>query len=225
VVRAILFDLDDTLFDRTAALRRWAATQLGAVDAEAFDWIVDLDRRGRRPRVHFAAGMIERFGVQRTVAELAAAFPSELAAQVRPDPGVRGAVQRLAAQARLAVVTNGGAAQRAKLAAAGLADVLTDVFVSSELGVAKPAPAIFEQALASTGAAATDCIFVGDDPLDDLAPAAALGMATAWLPRAPWPATALLAPTFTIASIGALAHRLLPPVFDVVRANRLERRA
>jgi putative hydrolase of the HAD superfamily len=208
-----------------AALRRWATTQLGAVDAETFAWIVELDRRGRRPRLHFAAGMIERFGVQRTVTELAAAFPSELAAQVRPDPGVPGHVERLAAQMRVAVVTNGGAAQRDKLAGAGLADVLRDVFVSSELGVAKPARAIFEQVVAWTGVAASECIFVGDDPLDDLAPAAALGMATAWLPRAPWPATALFAPTYTIASIGALAHRLLPPVFEVARASRLERRA
>jgi putative hydrolase of the HAD superfamily len=225
VVRAILFDLDDTLFDRKAALRRWVTTQLGAVDAEAFDWIVDLDQRGRRPRLHFAAGMVERFGVHRTVAELAAAFPCELAMQVQPDPGVRAHVERLAAQARVAVVTNGGAAQRDKLAHAGLADVLRDVFVSSELGVAKPARAIFEQALAWTGVAATECMFVGDDPLVDLVPAAALGMATAWLPRGPWPATAIMAPTYTIASIGALAHRLLPPVFELGRRARLERRA
>lgn len=82
MVRALLFDLDDTLFDRTAALRRWAVSQLGEVDGEAFAWIEELDLRGRRPRLHFAAGMVERFGLQRTVAGLAAAFPSELAARV-----------------------------------------------------------------------------------------------------------------------------------------------
>jgi putative hydrolase of the HAD superfamily len=224
VVRAILFDLDDTLFDRTAALRRWAAGQLGApeIDAASFEWIVELDRRGRRPRLHFAAGMIERFGVQRTVGELAAAFPSELAAHVMPQPGLRAHVQRLAADHRVAIVTNGGASQRDKLARAGLADVVRDVFVSSELGVAKPARAIFELALAWTGVAASDCLFVGDDPIDDLVPAAALGMATAWLPRSPWPATVAMSPTYTIASIGALAHRLVPPMFEVARAARLD---
>lgn len=224
MVRALLFDLDDTLFDRTAALRRWAVSQLGEVDGEAFAWIEELDLRGRRPRLHFAAGMVERFGLQRTVAGLAAAFPSELAARVEPEPGVRPAIERLAAQARIAVVTNGGAAQRDKLARAGLAHVIRDVFVSSELGVAKPAPAIFEQALAWTGVAASECVFVGDDPTNDLAPAAALGMATAWLPRAPWPAELPMSPTYTIASIGALSHRILQPVFAVPAPVRFERR-
>ena len=135
MVRAILFDLDDTLFDRTAALKRWAVAQVGDLDAETFAWVIELDQRGRRPRLHFAAGMIERFGIQRTVAELAAAFPTELAARVEPEPGVRPAIERLAIQARIAIVTNGGAAQRDKLARAGLAHVIRDVFVSSELGV------------------------------------------------------------------------------------------
>lgn len=225
MVRALLFDLDDTLFDRTAALRRWAVSQLGEVDGEAFAWIAELDQRGRRPRLHFAAGMVEHFGLQRTVAGLAAAFPAELAMHVEPEPGVRPAIERLAAQTRIAIVTNGGAAQRDKLARAGLAHVIRDVFVSCELGVAKPAPAMFARALEWAGVPASECVFVGDDPETDLAPAAALGMMTAWLPRAPWPATLALSPTFTIASIGALSHRILQPVFAVPTPVRFERRA
>jgi len=224
VVRAVLFDLDDTLFDRTAALKRWTTSQVGDIDAETFAWTVELDQRGRRPRLHFAAGMIERFGIQRTVAELAAAFPAELAAHVEPEPGVRPAIERLAAHARIAIVTNGGAAQRDKLARAGLAHVVRDVFVSCELGIAKPAPAIFERALAWAGVPASECMFVGDDPATDLAPAAALGMMTAWLPRAPWPAELAMSPTYTIASIGALSHRILQPVFAVPTPVRFERR-
>ena len=223
--RAILFDLDDTLFDRTAALRSWTVAQVGPVDPVTFDAVVELDQRGRRSRLLFAAGMVERFGIQRTVTELATAFPSELAAHVAPEPGVRAAVQRLAALHRIAIVTNGGAAQREKLARAGLADVANEVVVSEELGIAKPAYGIFERAIAWSGAAASECVFVGDDPINDLAPAAALGMATAWLPRAPWPSAVALSPTYTIASIGALAHRLLPPVFELAPGARFERRA
>ncbi|HET9993607.1 MAG TPA: HAD family hydrolase [Kofleriaceae bacterium] len=225
MVRAIFFDLDDTLFDRTAALRLWTVAQVGAVDAAAFDAVVELDQRGRRSRLLFAAGMVEQFGVQRTVTELANAFPSELAAHVAPEPGVRATVQRLAALYHVAIVTNGGAAQREKLARAGLADLAGAVFVSGELGIAKPASGIFEHAVAWSGAAASECVFVGDDPINDLAPAAALGMTTAWLPRAPWPAAVAMSPTYTIASIGALAHRLVPPIFEVARIARLERRA
>ncbi len=184
--RVIFFDLDDTLFDRTVALRGWVTSHLGSLDAEALAWIFALDDRGRRPRLHFAAGVIERFGLHRTVCELASAFPAELAHHVEPETGVRETVERLARDRRVAIVTNGGAAQRDKLQRAGLADVVEQVFISGELGIAKPAPGIFERALAWSEAAPGECLFVGDDPINDIAPAAALGMATAWLPRGPW---------------------------------------
>jgi putative hydrolase of the HAD superfamily len=204
--RGIFFDLDDTLFDRTAAVERWVTAHVGALDGDDLAFVIELDDRGRRPRLHFAAGIVARFGIQRTVTELAAAFPAELAAQVVPEPGVRDVVTRLAEQRRVAIVTNGGAAQRDKLARAGLADVVETVFVSGELGIAKPAPAIFERALAWSELPASQCLFVGDDPETDIAPAAALGMATAWRARAPWPGQ-LAMPHITIRSIGELeAH-------------------
>lgn len=206
VFRAIFFDLDDTLFDRTAALRRWVVAQIGALDDDALAWVIELDERGRRPRLHFAAGMIERFGLHRTVTELAAAFPCELAAYVEPELGVRATLEQFAAKHSVAIVTNGGAAQRDKLARAGLADVVETVFVSGELGIAKPARGIFERALAWSTAAPGECLFVGDDPINDIAPAAALGMATAWRPRGTW--TGDVVPSFTIASIPQLAREL-----------------
>ena len=203
--RGIFFDLDDTLFDRTAALTRWVTSQVGALDGDDLAFVIELDDRGRRPRLHFAAGIVARFGLQRTVTELAAAFPCELAAQVEPELGVRDVVTRLAEQRRVAIVTNGGASQRDKLARAGLADVVETVFVSGELGIAKPAAAIFERALAWSELAPNECLFVGDDAENDIVPAAALGMATAWRGRRSdaWP-SAFAQPRFTIRSIGEL---------------------
>ena len=200
--RVIFFDLDDTLFDRAAALGRWVAAHLGSLDADALAWLVELDDRGRRPRLHFAAGVIDRFGLHRTVCELASAFPSELAHHVEPEAGVRETIERLALDRRVAVITNGGASQRDKLQRAGLADVVEQVFVSGELGIAKPAPGIFERALSWSQAAPGECLFVGDDPVNDIAPAAALGMATAWLPRGPWVGST--PPPLTIHSIAEL---------------------
>jgi putative hydrolase of the HAD superfamily len=112
-------------------------------------------------------------------------------------------VVRLAARLRVGVVTNGGAAQREKLARLGLADVVHAVFVSSELRAAKPASAIFQRALQWTEAAPDEVLFVGDDPIVDLVPAAAHGMVTVWRARGAWPRW--LAPAaHQIQSIGAL---------------------
>jgi len=53
--RAVFLDLDDTLFDRTAAVRRWAAATLPALDAAGERWLLERDARGRRPSIEALA--------------------------------------------------------------------------------------------------------------------------------------------------------------------------
>ena len=64
------------------------------------------------------------------------------------------------------------------LADVGLAPLLDCVVLPSDVGAAKPSPAIFERALALLGATGAQTIFVGDDPETDLAGAARLGLRT-----------------------------------------------
>lgn len=204
--RALLLDLDDTLFDRTAAFRAWAEAcaraQLGRPLSEV-EWrvLLDIDGRGHRSREEMARDARERLGLSID----AQRFGHALCEHVAREAGVAETVTQLARTHRVAIVTNGGSAQRAKLAALGLADVVETVFVSGEQGCAKPAIAIFERALRWTEHAAGDVVFVGDDPVIDLAPAASLGMATAWRRRDhAWPIE-LAAPTHHIDSIAELA--------------------
>jgi HAD superfamily hydrolase (TIGR01509 family) len=205
--RALLLDLDDTLFDRAAALRAWseaaARAELGRGLTPA-EWHVlrEIDGRGHRPRERFAADARSRLGL--TVDPTR--FAHALAEHVVPEPGVTETLARLAADRRIAIVTNGGSAQRGKLAALGLDGLVHAVFVSGELGIAKPALEIFERALRWTEHAASDVLFVGDDAVIDLAPAAVLGMATAWRARDQrWPAE-LAPPTYRIDDFAEVAQ-------------------
>jgi putative hydrolase of the HAD superfamily len=85
---------------------------------------------------------------------------------------------------RLAVLTNGHAEQqRAKLQATNLAGQFEQVFISSEIGSAKPDPAAFRHACARLGLTEGDCLFVGDDPEADIRGAMAAGMRALWLDR------------------------------------------
>lgn len=202
--RAVFLDLDDTLFDRVAALRRWAITALPELTAEDEAWLIARDGRGRTPRLEFATAVVERFGLDARPAVLAASFSLQLASQVEREAGVRELIARLAIQTRVAIVTNGsGAAQRMKLRRLGLDQLVHAVFISGELGVAKPDPEIFQRALKWSGQAAGDCLFVGDDPINDIAPAAALGIVTAWRAREAWP-TELAPPANQLASLAEL---------------------
>lgn len=198
--RAFLVDLDDTLFDRTAALRALLATHRALSPAE-WELVLTLDGRGHRSREGFANDVREQLGI----AIDASGFGHSLVDHIEPEPGTAEAIAALAANRRVAVVTNGGTAQRAKLAKLGLDAIVHAVFVSSEIGIAKPSLAIFDRALQWTEHAPEQVLFVGDDPLIDLAPAAALGMATAWRPRSStmWPAE-LAPPAHRIRSIAEL---------------------
>lgn len=203
--RALLIDLDDTLFDRTAALRAWADSAARAAlgrPLSAAEWqlLVELDGRGHRSREAFAADLRDQLGL----AIDAPRFAHALVEHIAREPGVTETVAALAAAKRVGIVTNGGAAQREKLRALGLNGIVHAVFVSAEVGSTKPELGIFERALRWTEHGASEVLFVGDDPNIDLAPAASLGMATAWRVRGSWPRE-LAPPTHRIEAIAELA--------------------
>lgn len=209
MIRALLLDLDDTLFDRNAAFCAWADhqtwTQRGrSIDAEELRMLVELDARGHRSRHDFASDAHAEIGLVIDPD----AFPVQLSEHVMIEPGVEATIARIAQVMRVGVVTNGGPAQRTKLARIGLDDLVHAVFISGELGTAKPDLEIFQRALRWTEQQAEDVLFVGDHPEIDLAPAAAIGMATAWRRRSQasgWPET-LVPPTYTIESITRLVE-------------------
>ncbi|HEU4702256.1 MAG TPA: HAD family hydrolase, partial [Conexibacter sp.] len=95
--------------------------------------------------------------------ELGERFARERRERHETFPGAAAALDALADQHALALVTNGAAClQREKLAASGLADRFVTVVVSADVGTAKPDPAIFRHALAQLGCASGEATMVGD---------------------------------------------------------------
>ncbi len=82
---------------------------------------------------------------------------------------------------RLGVLANQNPGLRARLAAWGIADYFAVIASSSELGLAKPGPAIFEKALEMAGCAPSEAVMVGDRLDNDILPAKRAGMHTVWL--------------------------------------------
>ena len=94
--------------------------------------------------------------------------------------GTLEAVRSLAERGyRLGCITNtpaDTASIRAMLRGYGIEELMESVVVSSEEGWRKPHPALFEKALNQLGTAPGESLFVGDNPLDDVAGAKAAGM-------------------------------------------------
>jgi HAD superfamily hydrolase (TIGR01549 family) len=93
----------------------------------------------------------------------------------------RALLERLRRRFRLGIVSNFYGNLQRILDAAGLAPLLSTVIDSTAVGLAKPDPGVFTLALAAAGASPSETLYVGDSMRQDILPARAAGLRTAWL--------------------------------------------
>jgi len=126
------------------------------------------------------------------------------ALRFEPFPEVPAALRSLrAAGHALVVVSNWDVSLHEMLRRSGLDALVDGALSSAEAGVAKPAPAIFERALALVGAQRGDGLHAGDSLEHDVAGARAAGLRPVLVARAGRPAQAP-AGLAVIASLGEL---------------------
>jgi putative hydrolase of the HAD superfamily len=112
-----------------------------------------------------AAVFLEAAGTELDPDEFAPAFLGALTFE--EVPGAAGACRALSARGlRLAVVSNWDVGLHDHLQALGLDALVTTVVTSAEAGAPKPAPAVFELALARLGATPERTVHVGDADAD-----------------------------------------------------------
>jgi len=206
-MRALLVDLDDTLFDHTRATRD-ALARLCESEPALTCWSIDeLARRhnaileARHQDVLAGKLTIDRARVRRFTELLHAASVQDaehkaigLARTYRgayqaSRHAVPGAAALLAATrqsgARVVVVTNNVTVeQREKLVAIGLDGAIDALVTSEDVGAQKPSPAIFAAALDAAGAAAHEAVMLGDAWMVDVEGALSAGLRAVWFNRA-----------------------------------------
>lgn len=141
----------------------------------------------------------------------------------RPLPGAPEALARLAESTRLGLVSNiwRPYLESVRRHYGALFDARIEPglqLFSFQLGMAKPARAVFVEALRRAEVPPERAVMVGDSYDEDLAPAAALGMRTVWVQTRPEDQAEAIArvadgsappPTLTVPSLDALDPRLL----------------
>ena len=198
-IRAILFDLDDTLIDHTSAAHNAAtawARELGLPDDQTDRWFA-IERhhfaayeRGecthqqqRRNRVRDFLG---DFSLDDAVTDaLFARFLTLYEQHWRAFPDAASALTRaLKAGLQVGILTNGATElQQRKLECTGLDISGVQLLTSTDLGAAKPNPECYERALAVIGITAHETIMVGDSFPNDVEGARAVGITAFHLVR------------------------------------------
>jgi putative hydrolase of the HAD superfamily len=202
-IRAVVWDVDDTLFDYTTADRVGMCGHLAAeglldgyesVEVALARWRRITDRHWER----FGAGEISFEGQRRdrvrdfvgqalTDAEADAWFQRYMAhyeAAWALFPDVLPALDALAASHRHAVLSNSSlTVQDRKLRVLGVHDRFEVILCAAELGVSKPEAGAFLAACDALGLAPREVAYVGDHPEIDARGAAAAGLLSVWIDR------------------------------------------
>ena len=207
MIRAVLFDLDDTLFDHRYSSQsalatlyaRYACLQQKSL-AELNDLHKDLLEHYHREllagRHTLDSARHERFrqlfacyGEQLAEEETAAASECYRTVFMANRQLMAGAGQLLAylrTRVRIGIVTNNMRdEQTAKLAHLGITELIDELITSEEVGLAKPDPGIFVAALQRLHSTPAESVMVGDSWAADVLGATQLGIRTIWLNREP----------------------------------------
>lgn len=223
-VRAICFDLDNTLWDvwpvivraeqkmydflaqryprvvasMTLEMMRSAREQTAAAHPQMrhdFTFLRKQTLRDHAREFGYAEAMVE----EAFDAFIQARNEVDLYADVLP------ALEQLRGRYRLFTASNGNA----DLAKIGLAHFFERTVAARHVGVLKPDPAIFHKVIEGTDLQAPDVVYVGDDPQLDVEGARGAGMQAIWIDRqgVQWPAE-IAPPAHTISSLAELVRLL-----------------
>ena len=194
---AVLWDLDDTLYSRKAAVRQLFPEMfrqfLYRDRSDAFIMAaVEFMMTHLRPGVMVhpdAFGELNEqypFDLPFSLSDCREYYYAHLRAYATPDPEAVEILKRLRSQGiKTGIITNITPelleSQKKKVAALGIADLFDIIIYSSEFGVHKPDRQIFDHGAACLGVPNDRCLFVGDDPRSDIAGALGAGMDAVWL--------------------------------------------
>jgi HAD superfamily hydrolase (TIGR01549 family) len=200
-----LFDLDNTLVDRTAAFGRavpWLAERYGLDPAVAVPFIVDADGDGMVGWETWMAHTIERFEIDTTVDEMRAAFNERYLSGYELEPDVADGLRRMrSAGWRIGIVTNGPPSQNDKITRTGLDQLIDGWAVSEDVGARKPDRRIFEVAAERCGSVLAGGWMVGDSAPADMVGAHEAGLTSVWLHRGrTWSSAGAMADPYELAN-------------------------
>ena len=203
-ISCITFDLDDTLWESESVLAK--------AEAKFYEWIEracpeiahthSYDALVEHRRAHYASipesrhdltrarllwleSLLREWGYGAELAETGFRVFWKHRNAVTLFDDVPRVLGKLGERYAIGAITNGNA----DVHRIGIGHHFDFVVTPAEAGAAKPDSAIFELALDAAGASPENVVHVGDDPVRDVAGAAAIGLRTVWMnPEGrPWP--------------------------------------
>lgn len=186
-LRAIVFDLDDTLYPERAyvlsgfrAVANWIQENTGIRAVDALEELLHLFRSGVRGNIFDLWLESRGFRPGDWVSQMVQVYREHQPA-ITPYPEVPALLAHIRLKYRLGMVTDGYATvQRRKLSALGLEPLFDAMVFSDDWGKKawKPSTYPFKVVLDRLGVSGCEAVYIGDNPLKDFLGARLVGMRT-----------------------------------------------
>jgi 2-haloalkanoic acid dehalogenase type II len=227
MIRAVCFDLDNTLWDVWPVIRRAEQAMYDFLTQRyprvAAALTVEMMRAAREQtaaaypqmqhdftflRMQTLRDHAREFGYAEAMAEEAFDAFIQVRNEVELYEDVLPGLETLKARFRLFTASNGNA----DLGKIGLAHYFERTVAARQVGALKPDPAIFHKVIEGTDLRPEQVIYVGDDPQLDIQGARGAGMHPVWINRdgAGWP-PGIEPPAHCVRSLDELAALLEEP--------------
>lgn len=195
--QAYFFDFDHTLFDSDAseslAFQHALTTNGATVNPELFGAYKQINsvlwgeveagiRAPTEVRTLRFARLVEHASLDLDALSLADAFTSGMQESGELYPDAINVLTKLRANGPVVMITNAiSEIQRRRIERLGIEALFDAIVISSEVGVSKPAPGIFDHAFDGLGNIERSAtLMVGDSLTSDMAGGVAAGLATCW---------------------------------------------
>jgi putative hydrolase of the HAD superfamily len=202
-IKSVIFDVDDTLFDRVQTqvivleiIAKRFPEIFGGFDMprlmEAWlesDRIATMDFETNTPsnvlRDARSREFLRILGIsQDYVTGISRLYYDEYPSIYAPVPGAIDLVQKLSRVFKTGIVSNSFVdVQHRKLDTLGIRSLFSCIVLSEEIGIRKPDPRIFHHAAALLQTPPSECLYVGDSYKNDIAGSRAAGMLSCWFKR------------------------------------------
>lgn len=190
-IKAVVFDLEGTLLDRKKSRDKFIEEQYERfhdyfVHVQLADFkktFIELDDDEDNDKPNLYKEIIKQFHIDRlTWKDLFRDFEMHFYRYVFPYYDTLYTLEQLTERNYLTGVLANGKSKikQFRLHSLGIEHVINYLSTSEMVGYRKPHPKIFEDMIAQLGVTPNEMMYVGDDALNDVAPARAMGMVSVW---------------------------------------------
>jgi putative hydrolase of the HAD superfamily len=192
-INAVIFDLDDTLLDRSKTFSSYSEYLVDNFiqNKTSFDekkniilMLKDMDKNGYENRTVFYNKIVETWGLKYMAEDLEQNWFEQFDKHSVPAYKLIETLEYVYEKYKLAIITNGSSyMQNKKVDALGIRKYFNEIIISNDVGIKKPEKDIFILCCDRLNIVPSEAVYIGDNYEIDIMGAIGAGLNAIWIDK------------------------------------------